>query len=208
MGRVRTFHVHGRAPRGVTAQAMLSLSYDGRQKSRFRHTLPDGTEVVVMLPRGETLRDGDALQSDEGVVFGVVAKPEPVSVVHTMDALLLSRASYHLGNRHMPLQILPNELRYPHDHVLDDMLKQLGLNPTFEQLPFEPESGAYGSGHSFASRGHTHHHHAHDHDDHGHNHGHVYDHSHASERSRGVIHVNWPKDEAAPGATSADENKQ
>lgn len=202
MGRMRTLHVHGRADQGVTAQAMLSLSYDARQKSRFRTALPDGSEVVVMLPRGETLRDGDALQSDEGVVLGVVAKPEPVSVVHTRDGLLLSRAAYHLGNRHMPLQILPDQLRYPHDHVLDDMLRQLGLNPTCEHLPFEPESGAYGSGHAFAARGHTHHHG----DEPGHNHAHVFDHSHASERSRGVIHVNWSKEEPAP-VDASDENK-
>ncbi len=136
---MRTLHIHGRADQGVTAHAMLLLAYDARQKSRFRSKLPDGREVVVMLPRGQTLRDGDALLSDEGVVLGVVAMPEPVSVVACTDALLLSRAAYHLGNRHMPLQILPNELRYPHDHVLDDMMRQLGLNPTFDRLPFEAE---------------------------------------------------------------------
>jgi urease accessory protein len=196
---MRTLHVHSRAEQGVTAHAMLLLPYDARQKSRFRSKLPDGREVVVMLPRGQTLHDGDSLLSDEGVVLGVVAMPEPVSVVRTKDALLISRVAYHLGNRHMPLQILPNELRYPHDHVLDDMVRQLGLTPTFEQLPFEAENGAYGSGHSFASRGHTHHHHG---DSHSHESG-VFDHSHAGDRSKGVIHVNWPKDEL----DAADEPK-
>lgn len=209
---MRTLHVHARADQGVTAHAMLQLSYDARQKSRFRSVLPDGREVVVVLPRGQTLRDGDVLLSDEGVVVGVLALPEPVSVVKCSDALLLSRAAYHLGNRHMPLQILPNELRYPHDHVLDDMLRQLGLHPTFEQLPFEAESGAYGTGHSFASRGHTHHHGG-DHS-HGHEHG-VHDHSRANQRSQGVIHVNWPSDEAqtttarsTPAQTSASEAQE
>ena len=65
---MRTLHIHGRADQGVTAHAMLLLAYDARQKSRFRSKLPDGREVVVMLPRGQTLRDGDALLSDEGVV--------------------------------------------------------------------------------------------------------------------------------------------
>jgi urease accessory protein len=193
---MKTLHVNGRADQGVTAHAMLLLPYDARQKSRFRSTLPDGRDVVVMLPRGQTLRDGDALLSEEGVVLGVVAMPEPVSVVSCTDALLLSRAAYHLGNRHMPLQILPNELRYPHDHVLDEMLKQLGLNPTFARLPFEAENGAYGNGHAFAARGHTHHH-----DDAGHSHDRTsgaFDHSHTGERSKGVIHVNWPKDGADP----------
>jgi urease accessory protein len=198
---MKTLHVHARAEQGVTAHAMLRLSYDARQKSRFRSKLPDGREVVVMLPRGQTLRDGDALLSDEGVVLGVVAMPEPVSVVRTNDTLLLARAAYHLGNRHMPLQLLPNELRYPHDHVLDDMLRQLGLEPTFEHLPFEAENGAYGSGHAFASRGHSHHHgdgQSHTHVDHAHTHG-AFDHSHAGERSKGVIHVNWSKDEPGLG---------
>ncbi len=88
----------------------------------------------------------------------VVAAAEPLSVVRCEDPFLLARACYHLGNRHVPLQILPGELRYHHDHVLDEMLKLFDLEVTFASLPFEPEAGAY------ASEGHSHSHsHAHSH---------------------------------------------
>jgi len=86
------------------------------------------------------------------------ASPEPRSVVHCTYPFLLARACYHLGNRHVPLQIMPGELRYHHDHVLDEMLHLLGLDVAFATLPFEPEAGAY------ASEGHSHSHsHAHSH---------------------------------------------
>lgn len=137
------------------AQATLTLPFDRRQKSRLRATLDDGREVSVMLDRGQSLQDGDKLETQQGVVIVVRAQAETVSVVRSNDALLLSRAAYHLGNRHMPLQIQRGELRYCHDHVLDDMLRRLGLEPSCEQLPFKPESGAYGHGHQFAA----HHHH-------------------------------------------------
>lgn len=86
----------------------------------------------------------------------IIAANEAVSVARCADPFLLAKACYHLGNRHVPLQILPDELRYHHDHVLDDMLRQLNLEVTFAHLPFEPEAGAY------ASESHGHHHgHAH-----------------------------------------------
>lgn len=174
----------------------LHLTFDARQKSRFRSTLSDGREVAVILPRGQSLRDGDLLEADDGSVVAVHALPETVSRVASDDLLLLCRAAYHLGNRHMPVQIAPGELRYHHDHVLDDMLRHLGLEPEMAQLPFEPESGAYGSGHSFASHPH---HHGHSRG-HGHSHAHVHSHAHGQHhgvfletapRSTGVIHVNW-----------------
>ena len=87
----------------------------------------------------------------------VRAAQETVSTVYVTDALLLARAAYHLGNRHVLLQITADWLRYQHDHVLDDMIHQMGLDVVCEQAPFEPEAGAYSSG------GHGHHHtHAHD----------------------------------------------
>lgn len=137
--------------------ASVTLPIDIRVKSRARVTLNDGREAGLMLPRGLLLRGGDLLTNDEGSeVIEVIAAPESVSVVHCADPFLLAKACYHLGNRHVPLQILPAELRYHHDHVLDDMLRQFNLEATFAQLPFEPEAGAY------ASESHGHHHgHAH-----------------------------------------------
>ncbi len=132
----------------------LTLSFEQRIKSRLRVTLDDGSAAGLFLERGSTLRDGDCLASDNGIAVRVRAAPETVSVVRCNDALLLARACYHLGNRHVPLQIEPGLLRYQHDHVLDGMLLRLGLEVTVEQAPFEPEPGAYS--------GHPHHHgHAH-----------------------------------------------
>ena len=137
--------------------ASVTLPIDIRVKSRARVTLNDGREAGLMLPRGLLLRSGDLLTNQDGSeVIEVIAAPESVSVVRCADHFLLAKACYHLGNRHVPLQILPDELRYHHDHVLDAMLRQFSLEVTFAQLPFEPEAGAY------ASESHGHHHaHAH-----------------------------------------------
>lgn len=122
--------------------ASVTLPIDVRVKSRARVALNDGREAGLMLPRGLLLRGGDLLTTDDGSeVIEVIAAPESVSVVRCADPFLLARACYHLGNRHVPLQIMPGELRYHHDHVLDDMLRHFGLKVTFASLPFEPEAG-------------------------------------------------------------------
>jgi urease accessory protein len=106
-------------------------------------------EVGIFLAWGSVLRDGDLLAANSGEVILVRAAPEPLSEVRTRDWHLLTRAAYHLGNRHVPLQIEPGILRYQHDHVLDEMLEQLGLPVLAVEAPFEPEAGAYsGGGHS------------------------------------------------------------
>ena len=129
----------------------LSLAYEQRSRSRLRARLEDGREVGILLPRGETLSHGDLLTSEQGEVIRIQAAAEPVSCADTDDPLLLARAAYHLGNRHVALQIEAGRLRWLHDHVLDAMVQGLGLSVTAEQSPFEPEPGAYGSvvhGHS------------------------------------------------------------
>ena len=128
-------------------QATLSLPMDQRTRSRLRVRLDDGREAGLFLPRGLILRDGDLLESTDGLVILVRAAPENVSTVRTQDAHALARACYHLGNRHVPLQITPGWVRYQHDHVLDDMVRGLGLDVTVEEAPFEPEAGAYAEGH-------------------------------------------------------------
>jgi len=147
--------------RDLPAQAALTLPFETRQKSRFRAVLDDGTEVGVFLPRGTLLRGGDRLRAADGRVIEVRAAPETVSTVATDDPWLLARACYHLGNRHVPLQIGEGWARYLHDHVLDDMVRGLGLEVRVERAPFEPEAGAYGGGFHFHSHG-----------GHGHGHGH------------------------------------
>ncbi|QIT56945.1 urease accessory protein UreE [Aquisalimonas sp. 2447] len=140
------------------AHGVLVLPFDTRQKSRFRATLQDGTEVGVFLERGRILRNGDGLRAEGGEVIRVQAANEAVSTVRCADGTTLARVAYHLGNRHVPLQIGDGFVRYRHDHVLDEMVRGLGLDTTPEQAPFEPEAGAYGGGHS--------HGHDHDHDHH------------------------------------------
>ena len=134
----------------------LSLPIRERTKSRIKVTLDDGREAGLLLPRGEVLRGGDLVQSNDGLVVRINAAPETVSTVTSDCAHALARASYHLGNRHVPLQIEPGFLRYQHDHVLDDMVIGLGLSVAVEQAPFEPEAGAYKN----SSTGHSH---SHDH---------------------------------------------
>jgi urease accessory protein len=142
-----------------TPDATLTLPRDRRIRCRQRALLDDGREAGVFLARGEVLRDGDLLGSADGLVVAVRAAAEAVSEVRCDDPLLLARACYHLGNRHVELQIAPACIRYHHDHVLDDMLRGLGLTPAVVEAPFEPEPGAYGG----TVGGHRHDGHAHGH---------------------------------------------
>ncbi|EIJ41791.1 urease accessory protein UreE [Beggiatoa alba B18LD] len=134
------------------ASLFLSLSFDLRQKSRLCTQLNDGTAVLLDLPRGQILRGGDCLKAEDGRIIEVQAALEPVTHVEIVEPLLLARVCYHLGNRHIALQITSQWLRYQPDHVLDDMLRHFGLNVRVIDAPFEPEGGAYQTGH---------HHHAH-----------------------------------------------
>lgn len=140
------------------ADAVLTLPFELRQKSRLKAKLDSGVEVGLFLPRGTILRDGDVLQADNGLLIRIAAAQESLSVVRSDDALLLARLCYHLGNRHVPIQITSNEIRYQHDHVLDKMVSGLGANVQHQQLPFEPEDGAYAAGHGHHSSTPTHSH--------------------------------------------------
>ena len=153
------------AGQGADAAA-LSLTFEDRRRSRLLARLADGSEVALMLPRGTVLRDGDCLRGEAaGPIVRVRAAPETLSVARTDDAHLLTRAAYHLGNRHVPLQIGAGWLAYQHDHVLDDLARELGLHVATEIRAFEPEAGGYRHQGSHA-HGHTHQH------DHGHDHHH------------------------------------
>ena len=119
------------------------LTYEERKKSRYKTATVSGQPLGWFLERGHVLVDGDLLLCSDGSRVKVIAAQEAVSEVHTTDSLQLTRAAYHLGNRHVPLQIGENFLRYQHDHVLDGMVRGLGLEVTCENKPFHPESGAY-----------------------------------------------------------------
>lgn len=159
---------------------VLSLPFELRRRSRLRSKLGAGEDVGLFLPRGTVLRDGDLLRAENGWVIRVNAAPETVSVARAADPVTLARAAYHLGNRHIALQVTGDGVRYLHDHVLDDMVRALGLTVTVEELPFEPEAGAYGGfgGHDDAAHTHEHGHgHA---GTHSHTHAHSHGHSHES----------------------------
>jgi urease accessory protein len=147
---MRTFTQRLDDPSAVTATATVTLGFHQRRRSRMRAVLGDGSEVALVLPRGLVLRDGDVLVGDEGAIR-VVAAAEEVSTARTDDARLLARACYHLGNRHVAVEVGAGYARYLHDHVLDHMVGELGLAVTVEIAPFEPEAGAYGGhGHGHA----------------------------------------------------------
>ncbi|NEP02301.1 MAG: urease accessory protein UreE [Symploca sp. SIO2E9] len=133
----------------ATVSFTVSLTAQERTRTRHRYQAPDGQHLYLRLPRGTILHQGDLLQSELGeVIVGIAAKPEPVLRVSARHAVDLLRAAYHLGNRHVPLQVTPNYLRLSRDPVLQSMLEQLGMEVQEEVAPFEPEIGAYRYGHS------------------------------------------------------------
>jgi urease accessory protein len=174
----------------------LTLTFDERRKSRLAATLDSGEEVGLVLPRGTVLADGDVLVADDGALVRVVAAAEDVLLVRTPERLTLTRAAYHLGNRHTPVEVGIDYLKLEADPVLEDMLKRLGASVEKTSLPFQPETGAYGGGHrhghdeTFAEdyalaqqvfdehhgHDHGHSHGQHAHHDHAHEPGHVHSH--------------------------------
>ena len=134
----------------------LTLPLHDRIKSRLRVTLDNGEEAGLFLERGATLKEGDLLRSEVGYLVRVKAASETLSTVRSDDTHLLARACYHLGNRHVSIQIEPGRISYLHDHVLDAMLRGFGMDVEVIEAPFEPEPGAYGGS---AEQGHHHGHH-------------------------------------------------
>ena len=121
----------------------LTLPWSQRIRSRLRVQLDNGEEAGLFLERGVILRGGDCIASEDGFVVRIRAAVETVSTVRCDDPLQLARICYHLGNRHVALEIKKGLVRYPHDHVLDAMVQGMGLKPELEDSPFEPENGAY-----------------------------------------------------------------
>jgi urease accessory protein len=136
-------HAFADAPAEAPA-AWLALTYDLRHKSRLRTRLADGEEVMLMLPRGRPLKDGDRLLAADGRVVGVVAAPEPIVQVDCASPRELARAAYHLGNRHVAVEVGDGYLRIAADHVIENLLVGLGARLQHLSAPFDPEGGAYG----------------------------------------------------------------
>lgn len=140
----------------ISATDSVVLSYEERKKSRHKTKTASGQELGWFLDRGHVLEHGEVLECSDGTLIEVFAAEESVSEVVSDNAFSLTRVAYHLGNRHVPLQVGEGYLRYQHDHVLDDMVRGLGLAVTFANKPFHPENGAYG--HSSGGHAHEHHH--------------------------------------------------
>lgn len=158
--------------------ATVELDWDVRQKSRFDATDSTGRTLGVFLPRGTAVRGGDVLVAEDGSLVKVIAAPQSVlKITHCTEhgtPYDLIRAAYHLGNRHVPIELKPDHLKIEPDHVLADMLRAMHLIVNAVDEAFEPENGAYATG------GHTGgHHHGHDHH-HGEGHDHDHGHSHAT----------------------------
>jgi urease accessory protein len=125
----------------------LSLTSEERTRSRHRFETADGQVVFLQLPRGTVLRDGDVLQSEAGQRVRIAAQLEPVLTVQATTPLQLLQAAYHLGNRHVPLEVTDTYLRFAPDPVLREMLEHRGLQVVEDVQPFQPELGAYGHSH-------------------------------------------------------------
>ena len=142
----------GLAPVLLKRAAEVELDWDMRQKSRFDATDNQGRHLGVFLPRGSVARGGDCLVAEDGSLVRVRAAAQPVLVVRPCaehgSALDLLRAAYHLGNRHVALELQPDRLQLEPDHVLAGMLRGMHLVVSEEQQPFEPEAGAYGGAHA------------------------------------------------------------
>ena len=184
----------GLAPVLLKRAAAVVLDWDTRQKSRFDTEDSQGRTLGVFLPRGSVVRGGDVLVAEDGSLVKVIATPQPVMVVTPCSehgsSFDLLRAAYHLGNRHVQIELQPDRLHIEPDHVLGAMLRSMHLTVTEELAPFEPEGGAYsGGGHEQHAHDHDHGDHAHGHDhDHGHQHGHEHSHDHDHEGHAPHVH--------------------
>ena len=163
----------------------VALAYDERKRSRLKVTLASGREAGIFLERGDHLHGNDRLLAEDGsTVVEILAAPEKLIEATADTPLLFARAAYHLGNRHVPVQILPTAnggtLRFQTDHVLAEMVKGIGCTVAEVEAPFQPESGAYGAN----SGSHGGHHH-HDHDE---EHARLHNPGHGPHRSMPRIH--------------------
>jgi urease accessory protein len=166
----------GLAPVLIKRAPVVALDWDLRRRSRFTARDEQGRELGVVLPRGQVVRGGDVLLAEDGSLLRVVAAPQPVLIVTLAEgapAFDLLRAAYHLGNRHVPLELQPDRLLLEPDSVLAELLLRMGLRVEETRAGFEPEGGAYAGAAATGGHGHGHghdHSHEHSHGDHSHPH--------------------------------------
>ncbi len=177
----------------VQRASTITLDWDVRQKSRFDATDCQGRSLGIFLPRGTVVRGGDVLVAEDGSLILVKAAPQAVLRITACaqhgSPFDLTRAAYHLGNRHVPIELQADHLKIEPDHVLADMLRAMHMTVVSVDEPFEPENGAYGE-HGGHGHGHVNTHgHGHEHS---HDHGHTHSHEHGQDHGHGHVHVHGP----------------
>jgi len=181
---IRATKVQGQHRWNESPADTVVLDFDDRHRRRMAMTGTRGLEFLLDLENAVALRGGDALVLEDGRLIEVIAAPEPLIEIRGVDPLHLVRVAWHLGNRHLPTQIMAKGLRIRRDHVIEAMVRGLGVRIIEIEAPFDPEGGAYaGGGHGHAADDHAHprdaHDHAgHDHSKHDHSHGHAHAHDH------------------------------
>ena len=173
---IRATQVRGQHRWSETPADTVVLDFDDRHRRRMAMTGTRGLEFLLDLENAVALRGGDALVLDDGRLIEVVAAPEPLAEIRCNDPQHLVRVAWHLGNRHLPTQIMPKGLRIRRDHVIEAMVKGLGARVIEIEAPFDPEGGAYAEASHAHAEAHAHASHAHD--DHGHHHDHHHDDHH------------------------------
>jgi urease accessory protein len=192
---IRATQVLGQHRWTHAAADTVVLDFDDRHRRRMAMTGTRGLEFLLDLENAVALRGGDALVLEDGRLIEVVAAAEPLVEIRGADPLHLVRVAWHLGNRHLPTQIMPKGLRIRRDHVIEAMVKGLGARIIEIEAPFDPEGGAYASSHAHAPEAHAHAHsshahahaEAHAHSSHDHDHGH-HDHHGGHDHDHGEHH--------------------
>ncbi len=151
-------------PSDATGEVLID--FDRRHRRRIVLKTESGQDLLLDLPQAARLRDGDGLVLDSGGTIRVRARAEPLAEIHAHSDAELVRIAWHLGNRHLPVQLIRDKIRIRRDHVIEAMVEQLGGHVDLIEAPFDPEAGAYAGGHS------------HSHDDDDHHHGHHHHHPH------------------------------
>ena len=146
MRRAVAVHPRGQWPQ-TAAVDVVTLAYLDRHRRRIRLVADSGAAFLLALPRAQHLADGDGLELDSGGYLRVCAAPEPILEITAVDRARLLRIAWHLGNRHMPLQVLGDRLRIREDHVIAEMVSGLGGQIIRREAPFDPEIGAYAAAH-------------------------------------------------------------
>lgn len=177
---IRATAVRGQYRWTETPADTVVLDFDDRHRRRMAMTGTRGLAFLLDLPTAVALRGGDALVLDDGRLVEVVAAPEPLLEIRGRDPQHLVRLAWHLGNRHLPTQLMAKALRIRRDHVIADMVRGLGGKVVEIEAPFDPEGGAYAPANDSGAA----HHHGHAHHDHAHHHGHAHD-AHAHEHAHG-----------------------